>query len=537
MNLLTGIGIFATALLSVQVGHAAGASPESLLQSDSLSIADSLCRSYEFEKALVLLGVPDLDAGHDNDPALDSARTAASNGLNMRSFVHEPVVVARERFSLDDFFLFYPFADRSWIPTPNALDGRSGSFSKASYAPAGSTEIYFSAPDGDGVRNIYRTECRDSAWTPPSLINEALTSDRDEIYPVISPDGNTLWFASDGLYGVGGYDLYVTHRNPASGDWGVPENMGFPYSSPADDFLFMNTDDGKYSMFASNRDCSKDSVVVYVLEYDGFPVRKPMTPEETASVAALIPVDDMTRMDNTSAVSAGGVDTTPYIVAMASVRSLRDSIASLGVEELRKEYAEASEAEREALSERILLAEVRQGDFEDQLALASAELQKIEREFLFSGVVLDQAKLSAQADREVVGASSNYAFTRNSLSGSRPFSFLPAYVAPDEATFEIMPEGSFAGHLFLPDGIVYQIRAYAGENPAGVRDLKGLSPVYQTLENGQYVGRVGIYRSYSECLAHLNSVRKLGFREAAIDAYIDGLPVSIGTARSAEKSR
>ena len=60
---------------------------------------------------------------------------------------------------------------------------------------------------------------------------------------------------SKGLYGMGGYDLYVSQWNSETGDWDVPVNMGFPYSSPYDDFLFINTEDGKYSIFASNRGC------------------------------------------------------------------------------------------------------------------------------------------------------------------------------------------------------------------------------------------------------------------------------------------
>lgn len=152
---------------------------------------------------------------------------------------------------------------------------------RATFVPEGSEQIYWSAKDHEGIRNIYRTEHQDSLWSVPELINEQVTSSSDEIYPMLSPDGKQLFFASRGLYGMGGYDLYVSDWDENLKDWGIPVNMGFPYSSPYDDFLFINTADGKYSMFASNRACQADSVDIYVLEFDSMPVRKAIdSPEE-----------------------------------------------------------------------------------------------------------------------------------------------------------------------------------------------------------------------------------------------------------------
>ena len=102
-----------------------------------------------------------------------------------------------------------------------------------------------------GIRNILHSEWQDTVWSAPALLNEHMTSASDEIYPMLSPDGSKMYFSSVGLYGVGGYDIYVSERDSDTGDWSMPVNMGFPYSSPADDFLFMNTPDGEYSLFSS----------------------------------------------------------------------------------------------------------------------------------------------------------------------------------------------------------------------------------------------------------------------------------------------
>jgi hypothetical protein len=86
----------------------------------------------------------------------------AENGISMMDYVYVPNVVARHRFSIDDFYLYYPLADGSWRPAPSQLDTASHEFSKASYIPDGADVIYWSAEDKDGIRNIFHSEHQDT---------------------------------------------------------------------------------------------------------------------------------------------------------------------------------------------------------------------------------------------------------------------------------------------------------------------------------------------------------------------------------------
>jgi hypothetical protein len=217
----------------------------------------------------------------------------SENGRSMMGFVDTPNVVAKRKFAIDEFFLYYPLQDSSWRVVPNQLDSSADHrFARASYIRSQDSRIYWSAEDSEGIRNIYTSSLKDTLWSLPSLLNEQMTSAADDIYPMLSPDGKSLFFSSAGLYGVGGYDVFVSNWNDESQDWDAPVNMGFPYSSPADDFLYMDTEDGRYSIFASNRNCSQDSVWVYVLEYDNVSVRRSvMDPEELSEIARLDPTD------------------------------------------------------------------------------------------------------------------------------------------------------------------------------------------------------------------------------------------------------
>lgn len=529
------IGIF-TLLAQIAFGTDAPAqvSPTRLLMK-----ADSSRMAYNFQEA-----VKYCEAAVD---ALDSTSSAkaeeqlllARNGLNMMGFCSQPVVVAKQTFPLQDFLLFYPLKDFSWRKSPNQLDSLGGdNLSRAVYVPDGSRDIYYSAKDEEGIRNIYATHLADSLWSVPALINEQLTSSSDEIYPMLSPDGQSLYFASKGLYGMGGYDLYVSQWNKETGDWDVPVNMGFPYSSPYDDFLFVNTEDGKYSIFASNRECGRDSVTIYVLEYDGMPVRKAVTEvDELRELAALNPAGNHPGIDNGSAVSGETDESTrQYMDKMREVRSLRDSVARFGknLDKLRSGLATASDEEKARITAEITDKEMMLPTLNSTLNAAVKELQNIEMDFLANGIVIDTRKLQAEADKEIVGASSGYTFSKNSYGPDIRLDIRKPKPTFDYS-FMILPEGRFAESNTLPDGLVYQIRIFTLSRKASVADLNGLSPVFErTTTSGKHAYSAGLFKSYKDALSNLNKVKKRGFRDAQIDAFLNGEVIGVSKARELE---
>ena len=529
--------IFAFLILLMHPAYIRAQNAESL---EEMRRGDQLREKYRFDDAAGAymsafdMLVDSLMTADDSLLLLDISDRLlmAENGLSMMDFVYVPDVVARHRFSVEDFFLYYPLEDKSWRQAPCQLDSSAHSFSKAVYIPDGSDVIYWSATDKEGIRNIFHSEFQDTVWSAPALLNEHMTSVSDEIYPMLSPDGSKMYFSSAGLYGVGGYDIYVSDRDVETGDWSVPVNMGFPYSSPADDFLFMSTSDGEYSLFASNRDCSKDSVWVYVIKYDDMPVRRTIDdPEELMSIASLDP-DTMYSEERDTDVKADipeNVDTRRYMVKMAEVRSLRDSIDRLG---LAVEDARLANDEDAVLDGEFAITALR-----DSLARASKILQDIEMEFLFSGVVIDPDKLMAEADREITGQNVDYVFTRKAFGGQLALNMLEPEPEFDYS-FKILEQGQFAEDNTLPSGLVYQIQMYSSTIQATVSKLKGLSPVFETKSaSGRYTYRVGLFRTYADVLANLNSVKRAGFRNAYIVAFNDGKELTVAKARALEAEK
>ena len=530
---------------------APGLQAQSTVVDSLLCKGDSLRLNYMFEEsvsvyteALTALG-DSLSTYQDSVLKLKvSDRLLLSeNGRNMTRFVYSPTVIAKHKFSLADFFLYYPLKDRSWRDVPAQLDSFPDKYSKAIYAPAEDKVIYYSASDQDGIRNIYRTSFADTLWTLPTLLNEQMTSASNEIYPIVSEDGKYMYFASEGLFGVGGYDLYVSEWDDDANDWSVPKNMGFPYSSPANDFLLVNSSDGKYTLFASDRECSGDSVWVYVLEYDNMPIRSAMeNPQDLYRLSLLEPVvaiKEASSVDIKSEIPEN-MDTRKYMDKMARVRALKDSISfcETSLESLREKYSLAEiDTEKQKLVAQILDNESRIPGLQERLDVAVRELQKVEMDFLFSGVVIDPDKLLAEAEREIVTENPDYVFSKMSMG--EPLTLeMEIPKSRFDYSFKILEQAQMAEDMTIPAGIVYQIQIFSTGNKTSIASLKGLSPVFETRSaGGRYIYRVGLFNTYSDVLSHLNKVKKIGFRSAYIVGYVDGKELSVSKVRAAESER
>ncbi len=501
---------------------------------------DSLRMAYNFRGAVALYreaikSEPDTT----KHPPLEDRLLLGENGANMMKFVYKPVVVAKKRFSLDEFFLYYPMEDGSWRAVPNVLDSLGHHpFAKALYAPEDEEEIFFSAQDENGVRNIYMTEDQDSLWSAPVLLDEALVSASDEIYPILSADGETLYFSSKGLFGMGGYDLYYSTWNRKKKTWETPVNLGFPFSSPYDDLLYYDSPDGEYTLFASNRECSSDSVYVYVLEHDSMPINVAVDdPKELRELMKLNPQPKENASAETVPAMPETEDTRQYMMKITEVKGLRDSIylCETATDEARNKYAAGDDVkERTELSEEITRLELLRATLQGRLEKAVGELQAIEMDFLYKGIVVDPSKLMADAETsQDAPETPEYTFVRMKMG--EPLNIEVEASDKFDYTFMVLPEGRFAADNNLPSGIVYQIQIFSINRKATIRELKGLSPVFEHVSGSRHSHAVGLFRTYNDVLSQLNTVRRAGFKEAFIIAFLDGKPITVSSARAMEK--
>ena len=342
-----------------------------------IAMADSLHRSYDFSSAVDILLNAASVADSSQARTVEEALSRGRAGLRMTSAVTIARVVAKGRFARKDFFNMFP----------------------------------------------------DKGEDPVKRFRSA------------SQDGNTLYFSAKDRVGAGGYDLYVMRRDRSTGKWGDPVNMGFPFSSPYDDLLFADTGDGTHSVLVSDRDCTADSLNIYVLAYDPVPERRAVSDARALKIiAGMEPV----RRAPAPRRSRTSVDMSAYTAANAAVRAIRDSMSVaeeyLGL--MREELEEEKLLEKEQDLERL----------RQRLEAANRNLQDISQSFLAGNGV--QGLSTTQAAYE------DDAFTSVGLVLTRIGD--DAYLELDESgtRTHILPEGSYEEYLVLPPAPAITVSAF-----------------------------------------------------------------------------
>lgn len=512
--------------------------------------ADSLLRDYRFSEALVLykeIATSDLDSIQME--AVQQKMLWCENGKGYLEYAATPSTINSKTVSRADFFRYFGKRNGTWMQQPNAFVPTDiAGPSSAILFPNQGKRIYFSAPDESGSWNIYSSEqMNDTLWTEPQLLNEHITSTGNEVFPMLSANGKELYFASNGLFGMGGYDLYVCHWDAASQDWGVPENLGFPYSSTEDDWMIQDTADGLYTLLASSRGCAQDSVNLYALAFTSNPLRHAVSSDQEARrIAALLPHseeikwkanEDRNRMTSfTQANDTTGQ--TDYKTLILQRRALEEKLEQMNdkLDESRANYnKQINEEDRRFFQE--IITENEKDIFRHRQSLdeITRRIQKKELEFLSRGIIpipeIDQPQEEAHAIDLPP-----YQFVCAAW-GEMPYLTIHRPKPQFDYSFQILPQARFAEDNTLPDRLVYQIQLFVVSNKAGLRQLKGMSPVYERKQkSGKYVYTVGLFYTHAEALSCLNKVKKNGFPGAYIVAYDKGKEISVKTARQREKN-
>jgi outer membrane protein OmpA-like peptidoglycan-associated protein len=132
-------------------------------------------------------------------------------------------------------------------------------------SPNGDTLFFASdMPGGMGGSDLYiSVRIDDTTWSKPKNLGPNVNTEGNELFPFYHADGKMLFFASNGKVGLGGLDIFVA---PFNNEAGKAINPGATINSNMDDFAFILNDKQKTGFFSSNRAEGKGDDDIYSFE-------------------------------------------------------------------------------------------------------------------------------------------------------------------------------------------------------------------------------------------------------------------------------
>jgi outer membrane protein OmpA-like peptidoglycan-associated protein/tetratricopeptide (TPR) repeat protein len=182
-----------------------------------------------------------------------------------------------DNYRTDRLKIFWSKYDGSWSSLePFTFNSEEYSVGHPVLTPDGNT-IYFVSdmPGGLGGTDIYCSKWQNGQWGQPVNLGASVNTFGDEMFPAIN--GNQLYFATNGIAGFGGLDLF---RSKLVDDkWSKAENLGQPINSSFDDFALVLDKHGKQGFFSSNRPGGQGNDDIYACKVVSGKAKKTLSEE------------------------------------------------------------------------------------------------------------------------------------------------------------------------------------------------------------------------------------------------------------------
>lgn len=124
--------------------------------------------------------------------------------------------------------------------------------------------ISYSGPLSLGQEDLYACfKLEGNVWSAPIHLGVDINTEGYEISPFLTYDSDTLFFASNGLGGLGSSDIFFSVRQDDTWqNWSKPKNLGAPINSSSFDAYYHSI--GKRIFWSSDRDSIGGEDIFYV---------------------------------------------------------------------------------------------------------------------------------------------------------------------------------------------------------------------------------------------------------------------------------
>ena len=125
-------------------------------------------------------------------------------------------------------------------------------------------KAYLSLPDDSLKQQLYTCDLLGGEWSQPEALQGLNDGLIETAYPYMLADGQTLYFAGQGEESIGGYDIFFTRYDAHSGRFLKPENLGMPFNSEANDYLYVIDEYRQLGYFVTDRRQPEGKVCIYI---------------------------------------------------------------------------------------------------------------------------------------------------------------------------------------------------------------------------------------------------------------------------------
>lgn len=222
----------------------------------NLFLANLYAEQYRFDEAIQLYEIylNQIDATHERYESTQQKLTYARKGSKLLNRVADIAVIDSVTLPKSRFLTAYQLTVQS-----GKIIGRKDLFSYLT--ERGDRQVM--TVRTDSTFSLAMSEKLLNEWSEPRLLPAGVNSEQNENYPFMMSDGITLYFASDRTEGLGGYDIYITRHQIETDTWLAAENLGFPFNSCRNDYMYAVDETRGIGFFATDRHTADDSVRVY----------------------------------------------------------------------------------------------------------------------------------------------------------------------------------------------------------------------------------------------------------------------------------
>lgn len=179
--------------------------------------------------------------------------------------MYEKDSITKNRYGVLQLFKATKQGDSWGNVTGFSINSKNYSVKNPSVSPDGKT-LYFASdmPGGYGNFDLYKASIEsDGSLGEPENLGSKINTEGQEMFPYVSSEG-ILYFSSNGHLGLGGLDVF--HSKEVDGRYGPVRNIGIPVNSNADDFAFRIDESTGEGFVSSNREGGKGGDDVYAVK-------------------------------------------------------------------------------------------------------------------------------------------------------------------------------------------------------------------------------------------------------------------------------